>query len=80
MNEVNIDLNKCADVICKCGSGLFVQCFTLKRLPGLLIAQNQDKIVNVAQMVCSSCGEMYVPEVKKKKFKEQIMTALKPNK
>lgn len=80
MNEVQVDLSKCDDVICECGNGLFVQCFTLKRIPGLLIAQKQDKIVNTAQMVCSSCGVMYVPNTEPKKFKEQIMTALKPNK
>ena len=76
-NEVNVDLNKCDDIVCECGNALFVQCFTLKRIPGLLIAQTKDKIVNVAQMVCSSCGALYqAPEIKPEKFKEKVMKAL----
>ncbi len=77
--QIQIDLSKCDDVNCECGNGLFMQGFTLKRVPGLLIGKPNDDYVPVKQLVCTSCMQLFVqPDNKKKSFKDQIGDALKP--
>ncbi len=70
-NNVKVDLAKCDDIECVCGNRLFVQAFTLKRVPGLMIAQTKDKIVNVSQMVCTGCSTIYDPTKGAEPIKEK---------
>lgn len=79
MNDkpINIDLSKCDDVNCECGNGLFMQGFTLKRIPGLLIGKPTDTYKTINQLVCTSCLKMFKPPDKPKKFKDQLKEAFK---
>jgi len=61
-NNIKVDLNKCDDALCECGNGLFIQGFTLKRVPGIMMAKTKDTYVNVNQMVCASCLKIFIPE------------------
>lgn len=70
--QIQVDLAKCDDVNCECGNGLFMQGFTLKRVPGLLIGQPKDTYVNVDQLVCTSCMKLFVPPENREKTKPKI--------
>ncbi len=68
--DVQVRLEDCDDVVCSekdCENGLFIQAFMLKRVPGLMISQPKDKIVNVAKRVCTVCGTVYDPADQPKK-------------
>lgn len=46
------------NVVCKCGSKLFVQQFVLKNLSQLVSPTGKSQVVEVPIFVCAKCGEI----------------------
>jgi len=63
--SLNVDLNKCETLACKCGNKTFTPVITLKKISALLSPTGREMIVELRQRICLKCGEKFVLEEKK---------------
>jgi len=57
---VNVDLNKCPDERCECGSPFFTQKTIIKRIPGLMVGKTTNEYMPVQFLACEICGVPHV--------------------
>lgn len=53
---VNVDLNKCPDIVCECGCPFYATKTIIKRIPGLMAGSTVDQYVPVTFLACELCG------------------------
>ena len=63
--SLNVDLDKCETLACKCDNETFANVITLKNISALLSPTGREMIVELRQRVCLKCGEKFVLEEKK---------------
>ena len=56
---LQIDLTQAETILCeKCGNGLFIQSFFLKKLSALVSPSGQEGLVPVQVFSCGNCGQV----------------------
>ena len=56
---LQIDLSQAETILCeKCGNGLFIQSFFLKKISALVSPTGQESIVPVQVYSCGNCGHI----------------------
>jgi len=55
--SINVDLNKCPDERCECGSPFYVPKTIIKRIPGIMAGSHEDLFNPVTFYACSLCGK-----------------------
>ena len=57
--QVNINPDDLVDVVCeKCGNGLFIQSFFLKKLSALVSPTGQEAVIPLQVYSCGNCGHI----------------------
>ena len=57
--EQPLDITKTEPVGCKkCGSEIFIQGFSFRRVPRLLTVKQKDEMLPVELFLCGDCGEV----------------------
>ena len=57
--NVQLDLSQAETILCeKCGNGLFIQSFFLKKISALVSPTGQESIVHVQVYSCGNCGHI----------------------
>ena len=57
--NVQLDLSQAETILCeKCGNGLFIQSFFLKKLSALVSPTGQEAIIPVQVYSCGNCGHI----------------------
>tara|TARA_R110000744_G_scaffold364557_1_gene473131 strand:+ start:486 stop:707 length:222 start_codon:yes stop_codon:yes gene_type:complete len=62
--QMQLDLSKADDVICECGSKVFVPVMMMKRISPLVSPTGQEAMVPIQLYACIKCHE--IPEAFKK--------------
>jgi hypothetical protein len=57
--QPNISLKDTEEVKCTCGSALFQQAISLRRVSALLTGTGKDEYVPVSIIVCMKCDTMF---------------------
>ena len=55
--QININPEDTSPVACKCGSEVFMQGFTLRRLSAIISPTGKEEVFTIPLMLCASCGE-----------------------
>jgi len=56
---LQIDLSQAETILCeKCGNGLFIQSFFLKKISALVSPTGQEAIIPVLVYSCGNCGHI----------------------
>ena len=59
LEEKKLDITKTEPVGCKkCGSEIFIQGFSFRRVPALLTGKPKDEMLPVELFLCGDCGEV----------------------
>ena len=57
--NVQLDLSQAETILCeKCGNGLFIQSFFLKKLSALVSPTGQEVVIPVQVYSCGNCGHI----------------------
>ena len=57
--QVKLNLSDTETIVCeKCGNGLFIQSFFLKKISALVSPTGQESIIPVQVYSCSNCGHI----------------------
>ena len=57
--NVHLDLIQAETILCeKCGNGLFIQSFFLKKLSALVSPTGQEAVIPVQVYSCGNCGHI----------------------
>lgn len=57
--NVQLDLSQAETILCeKCGNGLFIQSFFLKKLSALVSPTGQEAIIPLQVYSCGNCGQV----------------------
>ena len=57
--NVQLDLSQAETILCeKCGNGLFIQSFFLKKLSALVSPTGQEAIIPLQVYSCGNCGHI----------------------
>ena len=57
--NVQLDLSHAETILCeKCGNGLFIQSFFLKKLSALVSPTGQEAVIPVQVYSCGNCGHI----------------------
>ena len=57
--NVQLDLSKAETILCeKCGNGLFIQSFFLKKLSAVVSPTGQEAVIPVQVYSCGNCGRI----------------------
>ena len=56
---LQLDLSKAETILCeKCGNGLFIQSFFLKKLSAVVSPTGQEAVIPVQVYSCGNCGHI----------------------
>lgn len=61
-NQININPEDTTSVSCKCGSEIFMQGFTVRKLSVIISPTGKEEVFTVPILLCASCGEPMIPE------------------